>query len=133
VSAPGPGATILLVDDDEHVLELAEEILQAAGYTVLKAVNGSQAVTLSERHQGRIHVLVTDMVMPEMSGQALAQQLATRRPDLRVLYMSGYASGIKAPDALARLPAAFLPKPFSAAELADKVRDLLATAPRSSI
>jgi two-component system cell cycle sensor histidine kinase/response regulator CckA len=133
VSAPVPAATVLLVDDEEDVRDLAREILHAAGYVVLEAVNGAQAVTLSESHPGPIHVLVTDMVMPGMSGQALAQRLATLRPDLRVLFMSGYASGIKAPDALAGLPAAFLPKPFSPDELAEKVRDLVEATPRPSI
>ncbi len=83
--------TILLVDDETHVRELVAQLLQASGYTVLAAADPAAALELSDRHPGPIDLLLTDVMMPEMSGQELCQRLMNLRPRTRVLYMSGYA------------------------------------------
>jgi PAS domain S-box-containing protein len=117
--------TVLLVEDEEAVRRLAHRILQSNGYTVLEAKNGEEASAIAKEHQGPIHILVTDLVMPRMSGRQLATSLVQARPDLRVLFMSGYAeeavlrSGGRDPS----VP--FLQKPFSPMDLARKVREVL--------
>ncbi|HET8712061.1 MAG TPA: PAS domain S-box protein [Gemmatimonadales bacterium] len=125
---PGVGRgteTILVVEDEPAVLSLSQRALEAQGYVVLAASDATTALRLVERHGGTIHLLLTDVVMPGMSGRDLADQLASRRPGIRVLYMSGYPG-----DAIVQhgeLPSgsAFLQKPFSPDGLARKVRDLL--------
>jgi signal transduction histidine kinase len=117
--------TILLVEDEEGVRELARDILRANGYTVLEARNGNEALLISERHQGPLDLLLTDVVMPRMSGCELAERLGPLRSDLSVLYMSGYTD-----DAVIRHGAfgsgtAFLQKPFTPAALAQRVRETL--------
>lgn len=117
--------TILVVEDEPAVLSLSQRALEAQGYVVLAASDATTALRLVERHGGTIHLVLTDVVMPGMSGRDLADQLAVRRPGIRVLYMSGYPG-----DAIVQhgeLPAgsAFLQKPFSPDGLARKVRDLL--------
>jgi CheY-like chemotaxis protein len=122
---PSGTETVLLVEDEEAVRRLASRALQSNGFTVLEARNGEDAVTVAGRHPGSIDILVTDLVMPRMSGRQLATVLTQARPELRVLFMSGYAE-----HALPRLlspgsTVAFLQKPFSAMDLARKVRDVL--------
>src|SRR5205807_2501990 len=95
--APRPGIpkgveTILLAEDEEIVRKLAHEVLQMSGYHVLVAANGGAALLICERHEGPIHLLLTDIVMPELSGQELAARLARLRPEMRVLFMSGYTN-----------------------------------------
>ncbi len=131
--SPGPPApsslrgteTVLVVEDEEAVRSLSRRALEAGGYTVLAAAGGPDAVRLTERYGGPIHLLLTDVVMPGMSGRELAQQLAQRRPGLRVLYMSGYPG-----DAIVHRGAldpgtAFLQKPFMPEDLTRKVREVL--------
>jgi CheY-like chemotaxis protein len=117
--------TVLLVEDEEAVRRLASRVLQSSGYTVLEARNGEEALAVAAQQRGSIDILVTDLVMPRMSGRQLATALTQVRPDLRVLFMSGYAE-----DAVPRLlppeaSVSFLQKPFNAMELARKVRDVL--------
>ena len=117
--------TILLVEDEPHVRELVAEVLQDSGYTVLAAPGPVAALELSDRHPGPIHLLLTDVVMPEMSGPELCQRLTGLRPRMRVLYMSGYTD-----EALGRRgvlePGTFLlQKPFRLDALAQKVRETL--------
>ena len=120
--------TVLVVDDEPEVRELATEILERVGYRVLEAVDGSSAIELLRSHQGDIHLLVTDMVMPGMSGRDLAERLRVLRRSLPVLYVSGYVQDACARAAFASERSAFLAKPFTPEALADRVRDLLATA-----
>src|SRR5215510_12404108 len=87
---PARGETILLVEDALRVRAVVREILEMNGYHVLEARHGAEAIEISERHRGPIHLMVTDVVMPQMSGRELAQRLLPVRPDMRVLYMSGY-------------------------------------------
>jgi two-component system cell cycle sensor histidine kinase/response regulator CckA len=107
------------------VRELAQDALDAYGYTVLEARNGEDALRVSEQHPGPIHVLVTDVVMPGMSGRELADRLTPLRPDLQVLYMSGYTDNAVVHHGVLDPGTVFLQKPFTPDTLARKVRDVL--------
>jgi len=126
-SAPAArgGAKVLLVEDEEAVRRLARRALSAAGYEVLEAGNGSEALEVS-RAAGGIDVLVTDVVMPRMGGLDLARQLLPERPQLRVLFTSGYPNDALQLRDLPGLESDFLPKPFALEELVRRVRTLLA-------
>jgi CheY-like chemotaxis protein len=125
-SAPMGTETILLVEDEDGVRELLEEILKGQGYHVLAASRGVEALQISELVDGEIQILVTDVVMPHMSGHELAMRLRARRPALRVLYLSGYTDEAIAHHGVIELDAAFLQKPFTRSALATKVREVLA-------
>lgn len=124
--APGKGSeTLLLVEDDEMFLELTGEVLESQGYQVLSASSPSEALAISRRHPEPIHLLVTDMVMPEMTGRDLARRLTEERPQLVVLLMSGYSDEILEERGAADADRAFIQKPFSTKDLARAVRELL--------
>ena len=125
-SAPTGTETVLLVEDEDGVRELIEELLAGQGYTVMAASCGADALQMSELFEGEIQILVTDVVMPNMSGHELAMRLTARRPGLRVLYLSGYTDDAIAHHGVIELDAAFLQKPFTRAALATKIRDVLA-------
>ncbi|HLY61388.1 MAG TPA: PAS domain S-box protein [Terriglobia bacterium] len=121
----GGSETVLIVEDEKDIRWLMRKAVEAKGYTVLEAHDGTEALHVAEQHPGAIHLLLTDMVMPGISGRALADQLADRRPELKVLYMSGYTGdSLNRQDAL-ELGAAFLQKPFAPDSLARKVREVL--------
>ncbi|MFI5328235.1 MAG: response regulator, partial [Candidatus Rokuibacteriota bacterium] len=120
--------TVLVVDDEPEVLELATEILKRVGYAVLGAPNGAAAIEVARLHEGEIHLLITDMVMPGMSGRDLAERLRALRTALPVLYISGYVQDAAARTALASEHSAFVAKPFTPEVFTDRVRELLATA-----
>jgi CheY-like chemotaxis protein len=136
-AAPRPGTeTVLVVDDEPEVQALVQAELVTYGYTVLGADRPAEAVRLAEGHPGAIHLLLTDMVMPEMGGPALARRLRELRPDMAVLYMSGYAD--YTPDADpdsgpddARSPTV-LQKPFTPVAVARAVRAALDTVPAAA-
>jgi len=120
----GSSTGSLLVEDDEEVRRLGSEVLQVCGYTVVETGDPLEALTIGERRNGAIDLLVTDMVMPGMGGAELATRLEAMSPGLRVLCMSGYADQIAA--VTADHPArACLPKPFTPHDLAKKVREAL--------
>lgn len=117
--------TILLVEDEEAVRNLIRSVLQAGGYTILEAHDGQQAIALATQHRGPLHLLITDLVMPRMNGRQLADQLATLRPHVRVLFMSGYTEEAVSRHQVYALNVAFFQKPFDPISLAYKVRELL--------
>jgi CheY-like chemotaxis protein len=119
--------TILLVEDEDGVRSLARQLLQRQGYTVLDTRHGGEALLACERHAGQIHLLLTDVILAQMSGRELAQRLARRRPEMKVLYMSGYSGDAVAQQGIADLGSAFLQKPFSTESLISKVREVLDT------
>ena len=117
--------TILLVEDEEHLRELAREFLEQRGYRVLEARNGAEALEAAGCHLGPIHLLVTDIVMPGMRGRELAEKLYASRPQMSVLFVSGYTDGGIAQSGELAPGAAFLEKPFTSDSLARKVRQVL--------
>ncbi len=126
VEAPQHGSeTVLLVEDDEVVLNLTHELLEKLGYRVLGALDSEQAMRMSEAHDGPIHLLLTDVVLPKMDGATLFNHLSQTRTGLRVLYVSGYAESAILQEALADPANQFLQKPFTMASLAKKVREVL--------
>lgn len=116
--------TILLVDDNEQVKSALGAILGMRGYKVLQAENGPKALELAENYSGNIDLLVTDMVMPNMNGRELAEILSSQRPQLKVIYMSGFTEDFVLRQGVTK-GTAFLRKPASAADLLQKVREML--------
>ena len=132
VPAPAPAAvarlgdeTILLVEDETVVRHLVAEILENSGYTVMQAGDGPSALELLRRHSGKLDLLVTDVVMPGMSGPEVAQAVTSMRPGTQVLYTSGYTDSAIGHHGVLEPGIAFLQKPFSADDLTRKVRTLL--------
>lgn len=117
--------TILLVEDDASVRALAHMILKSYGYKILEAATGDEALRLCEQHQGQVQLLLTDVIMPGMNGQALSSQLTSRYPDIQVLFISGYTDDIISRHGILTEGTAFLSKPFTAEGLARKVHDVL--------
>jgi PAS domain S-box-containing protein len=117
--------TVLVVEDEPAVLTLSRRALEAQGYVVLAASDAAAALRVVERHGGTIHLLLTDVVMPGLSGRELADRLAAQRPGIRVLYMSGYPGDAVVQHGTLPSGSAFLQKPFSPDGLARKVRDVL--------
>ena len=116
---------ILLVEDETVVRDLAAGLLRVSGYKVLEAGDPSQALALLANDGERIDLMVTDIVMPRMSGPDLARQLGGPRPEMKVLYVSGYAGSHVTHDAALPPGSAFLPKPFTPEALTRKVREVL--------
>jgi CheY-like chemotaxis protein len=117
--------SILLVEDQEQVRELAVAVLRHAGYSVDSAADGQSALMLAEKLALPVDLLLTDVVMPLMSGPELATQIRERSPGTRVLYISGYTSESLAADGVREEQAQYLSKPFTPAQLLDKVRSTL--------
>src|SRR5438270_132159 len=120
--APGGTETVLLGEDAAAVRAVTKQVLERHGYAVLEAPGGEAAVRLAQRHRGPIHLLLTDVVMPRVSGRELAEQLARVRPDTRVLYASGYTDDSVVRHGILESGTAYLQKPFSPESLARKVR-----------
>ncbi|MGV1098060.1 PAS domain S-box protein [Thiovibrio sp. JS02] len=123
---PGGVETVLLVEDEEAILKLGKSILEGLGYTVLVATSPGEAIRLADEYAGDIHLLLTDVVMPEMNGRDLVELLSARRKNLRALYMSGYTADVIASHGVLAEGLCFVAKPFSVRELALKVREALA-------
>jgi CheY-like chemotaxis protein len=134
-ATPVPGAdvaavlsgseTVLVVEDEPSIRDLAREFLEGLGYSVLCAAGGEEALSLAARLEGPIHLLLADVAMPGMSGPTLAERLLVFRPRTRVLYMSAYAGAELANRGLAEEAAHFLPKPFTQEVLGRRVRRAL--------
>ena len=117
--------TILVVEDDETIRNLVLKVLKGNGYTVLVAANGDEAERVAERHPGRIHLLITDVVLPGLSGPEVARRLVATRTDTRALYLSGYTNDAVLRRGVLEAGVAFLQKPFTPGVLGRKVREVL--------
>jgi signal transduction histidine kinase len=124
-STPRGSETILLVEDEELLRSLERKMLEQRGYTVLEAQSVGHAFEIARDHKGAIDLLLTDVVMPELSGRELAKQLAVERPEMRILYMSGYAADAITRHGVLEPGIAFLPKPLTGTLLAQKLREVL--------
>jgi signal transduction histidine kinase/CheY-like chemotaxis protein len=120
--------TILVVEDAQALRELTRELLESAGYTVLEASDGAEALRIAKEHHGPIHLLLTDVVMPGMDGRALAESMVVSHPDLKVLYVSGYTDDAILRHGIFDSKITLLQKPFRREDLTRKVRDVLGPA-----
>jgi two-component system cell cycle sensor histidine kinase/response regulator CckA len=121
----GGSETILLVEDEEDVRGLARDVLENVGYRVLEAASGAEALRMAAEYPDAIHALVSDVVMPEMGGAELAQRLVATRPEVKVLYMSGYTGDALSKHGILDRAANLLQKPFATDALVHRVRDVL--------
>jgi PAS domain S-box-containing protein len=117
--------TVLLVEDEEMLREVTRELLETGGYRVLAAGSGEEALQISAQHEGGIHLMITDVIMPGMSGPELAKRLATVRPETRVIFVSGYTDEAIGDHGVLDPGTCFLQKPFTPAALEGKIRELL--------
>jgi len=129
---PRGDETILLVEDEDSLRSLAAKVLRDQGFTVLEAANGDEAMRLACKltHQ-KIHLVLTDLVMPQMGGKELVEQFKRHHPDPRILFISGYTDGVMIHQASLEPGTPFLQKPFSPMELVQKVREVLDQKPLS--
>jgi CheY-like chemotaxis protein len=123
--AAGGQETLLIVEDEDVLRELTREVLEAAGYRVLSAASGEEALGVAALHEGAIDLLVTDVIMPGMSGAELARRLGPPRPQMKVLYASGYTADAIAHQGVLEDGTGFLQKPYTPGELETKVRAVL--------
>jgi CheY-like chemotaxis protein len=119
------GETVLVVDDEAAVRSVVWEILQPTGYLVLEAGSGEEALRICAGQEGPVHLLLTDVEMPGMSGPQLARRLARMRPEMKMLYMSGYSDETLIRHGVVKQGTAFLQKPFTPDALVHKVREVL--------
>jgi response regulator RpfG family c-di-GMP phosphodiesterase len=119
------GEMVLLVEDEEMVRGMARQVLEMNGYHVLEASHGKEALRICEQHKGRIDLMVTDVVMPQMSGRELAECLASSRPETKVLFVSGYTDDAIVHHGVLDGNVNFLQKPFTPDALAHKVSEVL--------
>jgi CheY-like chemotaxis protein len=125
-TAPAPGTeTVLLVEDDPSVWKLMREMLHRAGYEVIEAANGAEALLACERSSAGIALMITDLVMPGINGWELAKRLAPLRPEMKVLYMSGYSNHAALASGVLDRHEFFIQKPFTPGALAEKIRRVL--------
>jgi CheY-like chemotaxis protein len=123
----GNGRVVMVVDDEPQVRALMHRAFEKGGFHVISAASAEEALPASDRHEGKIDLLVTDIFLPGMGGLELAETLSARRPGLPVLYVSGYAESQIEHATLIAEGSAFLPKPFTATELASRAAELLST------
>ncbi len=120
-----PMFTVLLVEDEEIVRDVTKQVLEGAGYQVLEAAGPEEALRLAERFEGHIHLLLTDIVMPSMSGHELAKRLSATHPDMIRIFMSGYAKDALLRGSLGQHPDCYIQKPFTTSSLLSHVSEAL--------
>jgi CheY-like chemotaxis protein len=125
LTPPRGTETILLAEDEKGVRALSALVLTSCGYTVLQAADGDEAIRMAAKHNGPIHLLITDVVMPGRGGRLVAEELVKQHPETRVLYISGYTDDAVIRHGVLREGMNFLHKPFVAFALAQKVREVL--------
>jgi len=123
--------TVLVVEDEEAVRILVRRVLESSGYQVLEARHGAEALVICDEHKDPIQMLMTDVIMPEMSGRQLADRLSTQRPEMKVLYMSGYTDNAISHHGILEPGINFLQKPFTPVNILRKVRSVLDGGPGS--
>ena len=123
--------TILLVEDDNQVRRLALAVLKKQGYKVLTAENGIEGIAMLDQHNGPVHLLLTDVIMPEMNGKRLFEQISHTYSEVKVLYMSGYTDNVIAHYGVIDPGVHFIQKPFNVKDLTAKVREVLDQEPES--
>jgi CheY-like chemotaxis protein len=129
LTSPRGAETVLVVEDEDSVRALTRHVLRQAGYAVLEAADGDEALRVAAGHAGPIHLVVSDVVMPGPAGREVAEQLAGRHPGLRVLFVSGYTDDAVVRHGVLHERVNFLQKPFTPAGLARKVREVLDAPP----
>ncbi len=129
IPAPSGNETILLVEDEPDILEMIRTMLEHKGYSVLSAATPATAIEMARAQTDRIHLLITDVIMPGMNGRDLAEQMTDLVPEIELLFMSGYTANVIVHQGMLNDGVAFLQKPFSIMDLAQKVRELLDKAP----
>ncbi len=125
----GGSETVLLVEDEDSLRALNVNLLRGLGYSVLSAQDAAEALCLAQQHPDMIDLLITDLVLPSMNGRDLARALLRVRPEVRVLYVSGYTNSAVVEEGRLEMGVAFLQKPFSRSSFADKIREALAKEP----
>ena len=115
----------MLVEDEPTILQMSKTMMERLGYTVLAAGTPSEAIRLAGEYSGQIHLLATDVVMPEMNGRELSARLLESRPEMKCMFMSGYTANIIANQGVLKEGVSFIQKPFSKNELAGKVREAM--------
>jgi two-component system cell cycle sensor histidine kinase/response regulator CckA len=126
VQTPTRGTeTVLIVEDEKALRRAARRILSKAGYTVLEAADGAEALRVLEGHVGPLHLLLTDMILPGLNGREVAERISASRPGLKVLFSSGYTNDAVLRDGVLDASAHFLAKPYTAESLVRKVREVL--------
>jgi len=124
ISKTGLTATILVVDDEDLIRKIIDRMLQPMGYCILHAANGDEALTICERWNGAIHLMVTDVTMPGMNGIDLVECATDRWPNIKILFITGFATDAAVRRRTSNHP--LLPKPFTCDQLTGKVQELLA-------
>lgn len=125
IELPNGDETILLAEDNESVRQLTRQILETHGYKVIESQNGEDALQLANRHSGNIHLLLTDVIMPGMSGKIVSEHLRRLRPDIKILFMSGYSADMMGLQIIKASQMPFIQKPFSTSQLLYKIREVL--------
>jgi CheY-like chemotaxis protein len=126
-AASAQDATVLVAEDEDAVRSLACRVLRKHGFNVLEASNGAHAIEVARNHDGVIHLLLSDLVMPQLGGRELAEQLMAARPNIKVVFMSGYSSDALMQRGINHAKAGFLEKPFTPNALVSKIRELLSS------
>jgi CheY-like chemotaxis protein len=117
--------TLLVVEDEPAILKITRTTLQRLGYSVIEAASAKEALALAARHEGQLHLLLTDVIMPEMNGLDLYGRIAASNPGIKVIFMSGYSADVFPRTEDGRRDVSFLQKPFSMQQLSAKVREVL--------